>query len=197
MWISFFYSAAKWSWIAFVMGSMIPNRHRRTTAHRVWRVVRPLMVLQALPIVVGTVIAAGLLMQVPGLGWSWLSLFATGAPTSGQNVSFAPLSVPWLAPFFVIGFLWLLPLFALIEERVFRAGTGSWTEGVVRSVIFGLVHCLVGVPLGVGIALTLPGLWFTRQYFRKGVLWSAAHHTSYNLWAFGFLLLAVVVSSTH
>lgn len=46
---------------------------------------------------------------------------------------------------------------------------------------FGLVHCLAGIPVFAGLALSLGGLWFTYQYFRGGVEASTVHHLTYNL----------------
>ncbi len=81
----------------------------------------------------------------------------------------------------------------MIEEVVFRQGTSSWFDGLIRSLLFGIAHCLVGVPIGTGIAIAVPGIWFTSQYFLGGVELSALHHTTYNLIILSMLLLSLVI----
>ena len=55
---------------------------------------------------------------------------------------------------------------------------------------FGLIHAVVGIPIGAALALSIGGLYFTRVYLREwratgspsaAVLESARAHTSYNL----------------
>ena len=73
-----------------------------------------------------------------------------------------------------------------MEEIIFRLGTGSLLEGVWRSVLFGLFHCLLGIPLSAGLAMTIPGMWFTWQYLeygggQYGVHLATIHHLTYDL----------------
>jgi hypothetical protein len=182
---------AKWAWIGLLMWGVRPDRASVRTARRIARFITPLMVAQNIGVVLAVMTCGTALMVfVPASQWSWLSMFGGDA----QNANLAPMRVPWLAWAFIPMLLLKLPTAALWEERLFRGGTASWGEGAARSLAFGLVHCLVGVPLGIGLALALAGLWFTRQYMWGGAVWSAAHHLTYNLAAltlFGALVWSV------
>jgi hypothetical protein len=67
-----------------------------------------------------------------------------------------------------IGF-WLLMILALpflaeIEERVFRQGIHTW-KGISRSsLLFGLIHLIMGIPLFMGFVLFVPGFLFACRY---------------------------------
>ena len=63
---------------------------------------------------------------------------------------------------------------------------------IVRSITFGLVHCIIGVPIGVGLALSLAGVWFTIQYIKGGLDRSTLYHSAYNL---NIALIVLVVQS--
>jgi hypothetical protein len=130
------------------------------------------LVALALPIGV-YVLTAG----IPVLNWSILGLFGQ----EGGNVAAAGLQVGWL---FALPYLLLLlaslPTLALVEEYWFRRGTRGWRDGLVRSLLFGLAHTLVGVPLGVAVfGLGAVGLLFTAFYLRaaRGALRPAAAFT--------------------
>ena len=71
-----------------------------------------------------------------------------------------------------------------------------------RAVTFGLVHALIGIPIGVALALTVGGLYFTTVYLRafgrtasqrEAVLESTRAHTAYNA---SIVALVVVVLVT-
>lgn len=142
-------------------------------------------------------VAAGLLaLQNPVLNWGWWSVVATqaGQDSAGGNIITAPFSYPILALPFLALLALVLPRLAEIEEQTFRRGTRSWKDGIWRSLAFGLIHMLVGVPLAVALALSIGGLWFTRQYFLGGVARSTVYHLTYNCVAFALLAVALVLS---
>lgn len=158
--------------------------------------------LFALQIMVITV-AVLLLFFVPvlRLGW-WMVIF-----TIPVNVAMLPVSVGMTSTIFLVqlsGLLFililvlLLPRWAQLEERQYRYGYDSWGMISIQSLKFGLVHCLyMGVPLGVGLALSLGGLYFGYKYKRAlernlvtkryrtarhlAMLESAKYHAWYNI----------------
>lgn len=116
------------------------------------------------------------------LGWSWLMLLARPeeAANAGQNLNLAPAQLPYLGLVFVALLAFSVPGFARYEEEQFRRGTNGLGDALARSVKFGLAHCVVGVPLGLGLALTVPGLWLTYQYRRGGIRRAVFVHSIYN-----------------
>lgn len=157
------------------------------------------IVLQNFGIVLVVVSAfAGLFESHPFFKWSWFSLFNrneeradSGRPT-GTNINLMPTQVKYFGLLFVLLLAVNLPSLAMIEEKMFRAGTSGWLMGLYMSFLFGIVHCFVGVPIGAGLAITLAGLWFTHQYFMGGVELSALHHTTYNLILICILFLSLI-----
>ena len=53
---------------------------------------------------------------------------------------------------------------------MFRRGAElrSRAANARRSVLFGLVHALIGIPIGVAMALSVGGFYFTWAYLRVG-----------------------------
>lgn len=114
----------------------------------------------------------------PILRFSWLSLLAKGE--EGTNLMVAPAQIPWFG-FIFIGLLALnLPRLARREEEVFRRGTRDWKDAAFRSLKFGLIHMVVGVPLGAALALWFSGMFFSWRYFVGGVRESTYYHTLHN-----------------
>lgn len=130
-------------------------------------------------------ITIGILLMVlwpKVLGWTWLLLLARPeeAASAGQNLNLAPAKIPYVGLLFVALLAFSVPRFARYEEEQFRRGTKGLGDALVRSVKFGLIHCVVGVPIGLGLALTIPGLWLTYQYRRGGVRRAVFAHSVYN-----------------
>jgi hypothetical protein len=101
---------------------------------------------------------------------------------------------------FVALLLPALPLFALREEQMFRQGAEnwSWTRRVLMAIAFGLVHAIVGIPIGFALALSIGGAYFQFAYLRRfrqtavqrdAVLESTRAHTAYN----GLIVIVVLV----
>ncbi len=110
-------------------------------------------------------------------------------PSAAGSLLLSPLDHTWLTIPFVLLLTFLLPRLAAVEERIFRLGTRNWLDGALRSTIFGLAHLTMGVPLGAALAISLGGLWFTRQYFLGGASRSTVYHLAYNV----VILMAIVV----
>ncbi len=118
---------------------------------------------------------------------------------------------PTLASAFILCF-WLMlllgiPFWARLEERIFRQGANSWRQIGIRSVQFGLVHLIVGIPILAGFVLIVPGFLFACRYKyvhdkhlkthqnllkaqEAGMLASTADHAVYNA------ILVTVVAAT-
>jgi hypothetical protein len=139
--------------------------------------------------IVAVVIAWGMLVEnIPGMSLSWLNLFSS----DGTNAINFGSDIKYVGVLFFLLLLFGLPRLAVIEEEAFREVTESWGDGIVRSIGFGLVHMIMGVPLGGGLALSIAGLVFTYQYFRGGVDLSARTHFHYNLIIVLALLIAAI-----
>lgn len=183
-------------WAAFLTLLMIAETASGKMASNlaVFAGITPLMLAQNLGIIAFTVVGAVILWTVKPLRFSWLSLF-NGGQEGGDNIHVAPMRLPWIGVLFGVLFFVNLPAFALIEERMFRLGVVEWSEAFRWAFIFGMVHCLAGVPIAAGIALTIPGLWFHYQCFEGGVILSTQHHTAYNAILVSLMLGGAIVTS--
>ena len=132
---------------------------------------------------------AGLFELFPGvMKTSWLNLFGL----EGKNMFAFGTEFKFFGVLFFLLLLLALPKLAILEEEIFREGTESWPDGILRSIIFGLTHIVVGVPLGAGLALIIGGLVFTRQYFKGGVRLAALTHFHYNvIWVILLLIITI------
>ena len=156
----------------------------------------------------GVLTVASLLLLVPGLDWGWWSaLGGVGNPVTGGTDRTAGTALEWIIPLvFVILLLPGLPLFAEAEERRFRAGAEQWSFGrrLWRGIVFGSVHAIIGIPIGVALALSVGGWYFTWAYLRGvkrggpavGVLESTRAHTAYNASIVLILLVVLAIDGT-
>jgi hypothetical protein len=151
--------------------------------------------LWPIPLVLTAVIVAAVaLLQVPPLrfGW-WTALGGLGNPVTGTTEQTTGTALEWLVPLvFIVLLVPVLPLFAFREEEVFRLGAEEWSgrRRVLKAVQFGLVHALIGIPIGVALALGIGGGYFQWAYLRgyragggdrrAAVLESTRAHTAYN-----------------
>jgi hypothetical protein len=176
----------------------------RQTVLRVVRGIRWRHVWPAPLVLTGVVAVAMVLMLVPPLDWGWwTALGGTGNPITGGTEQTAGTVLEWLVPaVFVVLLLPALPLFALTEERMFRAGAEdwSWRRRAFKALQFGCAHVLIGIPIGVALALSLGGAYFQAVYlraFRRSGLRSAAvlestrAHTAYNATIIAIVALAL------
>lgn len=153
------------------------------------------------PVLIAVLVAAGGLLLVPGLSWGWWSAIGgVGSPVLGVSSRQSGSALEWLVPaVFAVMLLPALPLFAEAEERRFRAGAETWSarRRVARAVQFGLIHCLIGIPIGVGMALSIGGGYFTWAYFRgfrrsdgsrdQAIAESTRAHLAYNVTIFAVI----------
>jgi hypothetical protein len=168
-----------------------------------WRHVWPVPIVLTL-----VVIAASAIMAVPGLDWGWWSAIGgDGNPVFGSTESTSGTAWEWLIPLvFICLLIPALPLFAHAEERMFRTGAEQWSPArrVFKILQFGMVHALIGIPVGAALALSIGGAYFMRVYLREyartgssneATLESTTAHATYNGVIIGIVLIAIVLSA--
>jgi hypothetical protein len=150
--------------------------------------------LWPVPLVLAAVLSVATpLMLVPGLDWGWWSaLGGVGNPVFGSSDATTGTAWEWIVPLvFIVLLLPALPLFAHAEERIFRSGAEQWSPArrVGKVLQFGLVHALIGIPIGAALALSVGGAYFMRVYLRAyartgsradATIESTTAHTAYN-----------------
>ena len=188
---------------------------------KVWKAIRFRMVLENIGVIVMVGISAYLLHSVSFLSYGWTNLLYE----EGGNIIAAPmieadqsksLLVRGLPLIFIALLILVFPFLANIEEKIFRKGASSWQGIIIRSVVFGLIHCIMGVSIGVGLAISLAGFYFAtkyrKAYFKKlnqyteksystiklaedhGVFVSTVYHTTYNTTLVGVGALVTILS---
>ena len=164
----------------------------KATTLRIVRGLRPRHFLPV-PLVLTLVVAAAWwLSSLPVLsfGW-WTAVGGEGNPVFGSTERTSGTVLSWLLPLvFMLLLIPALPLFAKREEEIFRLGAEAWStpKRIGKALLFGLVHALIGIPIGVALALSIGGAYFTFMYlrgFRRGgrieaLLESTRAHTAYN-----------------
>lgn len=116
------------------------------------------------------------------IGWMQFAPLGAllGSPVTEQNINLAPVDYVWLALPFLVALFVQIPRLAAWEESKFREGLRSWPHAVLWSVLFGYVHCLVGVSLATAAGLSVGGLYLSAMYFCGGVRASTAAHAAMN-----------------
>jgi hypothetical protein len=160
--------------------------------------------VRALGIVVLIVPTAWVLIQLPVLSFGWWSMIGgEGNPVVGVTErDYGIVSV--VVPLFFTGLLIVgLPLLVSREEWVFRRGAErrGTVDNVARSVLFGLAHAVVGIPLGAALALSIGGLYLTWCYLEgwretrsqtKALVESTRAHLAYNLTIIAMVLVSLL-----
>ncbi|HEX6312115.1 MAG TPA: hypothetical protein VF152_10880 [Acidimicrobiia bacterium] len=183
--------------VLFVVGARLFEAARasveaRRKAISVVRGLRLRHFLWGAPVIVAVIGVAFVLIQLPVLsfGW-WTALGGEGNPvlgTTDRSLGVLDVAIPIaFASLLVVS----LPLLVAREEWVFRRGAehrGTWTN-IWRSLLFGLAHAVIGIPLGAALALSIGGLYLTGCYLRGwratrtqagALLESTRAHLAYN-----------------
>jgi hypothetical protein len=161
------------------------------------------------PVLCLVVLAVIVLLQVPLLdfGW-WSALGGVGNPVTGNSERTAGTALEWIVPLcFIVPLVPALPLFAEAEERMFRLGseTRSQWQRFIKGIQFGLMHALIGIPIGAALALSIGGWYFTWWYlwaFRRtrssvaATFESTRAHLAYNLTVVVIVLAVVLLFPT-
>ena len=158
------------------------------------------------PLVLALVIAAAFgLTSIPPLhfGW-WTAIGGQGNPAFGVTDRTAGTAFEVVVPIlFLVLLVPSLPLLVEREEIAFRLGAESWStpKRIAKAVLFGLVLALVGIPVGVALALSIGGAAFTLAYLRghretglrrAALAESTRLHLAYNLTIVGLVALLLV-----
>lgn len=159
------------------------------------------------PLLLALVVGAAIgLTSIPPLdfGW-WTAIGGQGNPAFGVTERTAGTPLEVLVPIvFVVLLVPALPLLVEREELMFRLGAETWTtpKRIGKAVMFGLVHAVVGIPIGVALALSVGGAAFTLAYLRayratglrsEAILESSRLHLAYNASIVGLVALVLVV----
>lgn len=182
-------------------------RHRSRTVDLL-RGVRLRHVWPAPFVLVAVLAVFGVLWLVPPLRVGWWSLlggegnvvFGTTEQTRGTAWE---VVIPLV---FIVLLLPALPLLVEAEERRFRLGAEGWTTGqrIVRSLHFGLIHLVVGIPIAAALALSVGGGWFTWVYLRayrrtasrvEALAESTRAHLGYNLVVIGLVAMSFALTA--
>ena len=165
--------------------------------------------LWPVPLLLTAVIAAATaLMLVPGLDWGWWSAMGgDGNPVFGSSQATAGTMWEWLIPvLFITLLLPALPLFAYAEERLFRTGAEDWSgqRRALKVVQFGLIHAVIGIPIGAALALSLGGAYFMWVYLRcyadtrdrvDATIESTTAHAVYNVMIILVVIIGVLIGA--
>ncbi len=159
-------------------------------------------------VLTGVLMVAIPLLMVPPLRWGWWSaLGGDGNPIFGSSSTTSGTVWSWLIPLvFMALVVMALPLFANAEERMFRSGAQRWTTGrrVFKVIQFGAIHALIGIPIGVALALSVGGAYFMSVYLRSYALTGSGQeaplespraHTAYNALIIVTVAIAVAVDA--
>jgi hypothetical protein len=160
--------------------------------------------LRAVPIVALIVSTAWALIQLPVLSFGWWSMIGgEGNPVVGvTEKDYGIVSV--VVPLFFIGLLIVgMPLLVAREEWVFRRGAEARGTAVNlgRSLVFGLAHAVIGIPIGAALALSIGGLYLTWCYLEGwketrtqtgSLLESTRAHLAYNLTIITLVLISLL-----
>ena len=165
----------------------------RSLSRQIWTGLRWRHIWPVPFVLAGVLLVAIPLLYVPVLRWGWWSaLGGDGNPVFGSSNTTMGTVWAWLIPLIFIALVLLaLPLFANAEERMFRMGAQLWStrQRVIKVLQFGLIHAVIGIPIGVALALSVGGAYFMAVYLRsyaltgstnEATLESTRAHTAYN-----------------
>lgn len=191
------------------------ERNRYGFVWQVWKRFRFGMLCSTLAVLAATVVIGVVLSRVPGLSYGWMHLFyAKGGNALMQPVlagSKSDLAWVRLLPLAFLAALTLaVPFLAHMEEEAFRHGVVEWPRIARRSVVFGLIHCIVGIPIAFGLALIASGMFYGYQYKRaferevqhvsvrqaaeEALMVSTAYHTLWNTLVCAILLALMTLA---
>ena len=184
------------------------SQRGRSLSREIWTRIRWRHIWPVPFVLTGVLLVAIPLLFVPVLRWGWWSAIGgDGNPVFGSSSTTMGTFWAWLIPLIFIALVLLaLPLFANAEERMFRMGAQGWStrQRVVKVLQFGLIHAIIGIPIGVALALSVGGAYFMAVYLRsyaltgsttEATLESTRAHTAYNASIIVVVAVVVVISA--
>jgi hypothetical protein len=119
-------------------------------------------------VTIPTMALATVLIHLGGpMGWGWSALLqGSGGQSTNVNVAGVVQFPIVLGIGFALVLAWYMPRLVHVEEQIFRDGRTRIRQWAPASILFGLAHMLVGIPLGAALALVWPALMFTFVYKR-------------------------------
>jgi len=184
------------------------TRDGRSLSRVIWTNIRWRHVWPVPFVLTGVLLVAVPLLMIPPLRWGWWSAIGgDGNPIFGSTTTTSGTVWEWLIPLvFVFLIVLALPLFANAEERMFRAGAEHWgrRQRVLKVLQFGLIHAVIGIPIGVALALSVGGAYFMAVYLRafrktgsvvQATLESTRAHTAYNALIIVTVALAIAADA--
>lgn len=191
----------------------INQRKKDNIVYRVVYLTKPWDWLLAICIIIPLITVVILLKPyVPSfLNWNWLNLLGSGpgsAVVNAGNANVAVLKVvasesyTWVAIPIYLFFLYFLPKAAYWEEYVFRRHNMRFLGIVLKNIQFGLLHCVMGVPIYIGLLLSILGIVFSIRYLAayhrnfdhdESTLSCTSLHAKYNIILVTLLFIAVML----
>ena len=158
------------------------------------------------PVIAAVLVTALGLTRLPILSFGWWSAIGgQGNPAFGvtDRTAGTPLEVV-IPVVFLVFLVPALPLLVEREEVLFRLGAEgwSWPKRVGRTLLFGLVHAVVGIPIGFALALSIGGAHFLGGYLRafrrtgsrrEALLESSRLHLAYNATIVTLVVVVLVI----
>ena len=147
-------------------------------------------------------------MLVPGLDWGWWSAIGgEGNPVFGSTDQTSGTVWEWIIPL-------VFMCDAAAGAAAVRERRGAHVpprrrdlvdgRRVLKTLQFGLVHALIGIPIGAAFALSIGGAYFLRVYLRAyarsgstsdATMESTTAHTVYNGVIIGVVLIALFLTA--
>ena len=184
------------------------SSHGRSLSREVWTRIRWRHIWPVPFVLAGVLLVAVPLLMIPPLRWGWWSaLGGAGNPIFGSSTTTSGTVWEWLIPLVFMALVVLaLPLFANAEERMFRSGAQRWSprRRAFKVLQFGAIHALIGIPIGVALALSVGGAYFMAVYLhayaltgsdQEATLESTRAHTAYNALIIVTVAIAVAVDA--
>ena len=169
------------NWLAIIFSAVIVysvvsdlSRFKETISFsiRIWKMTRVHTIVLAIIGIVSIILTILFLdSKFPFMSKiSWIYLFSGDAYNVGitapAHIGVSKDNILYKLSYgsLLIGMFLLLPHWAFLEEKLFRQGRANWKQVPLTSLIFGLFHMIVGVPLTAGLALAIPGAIFHAYY---------------------------------